>query len=93
VSHCYIGESPDDRSNNSLAMSPHIISSRVSSRAIRACSSTLAVYAELFPAAVPFRDLFEHITDEVLGGTETSSTSTMDVTEQILIGNYDHLAP
>lgn len=78
-------------------MSPHIISSRVSSRAIRACSSTLAVYAELFPAAVPFRDLFEHITDEVLGGlSETSSgiaKSTMDITEQILVGNYDHLAP
>lgn len=77
-------------------MSPHILAPRVTSRAIRACSSTLAVYAELFPAAVPFRDIFEHVADEVLGGISEPSArpakSIIDITEQIMVGNYDHLA-
>ncbi|WWD22064.1 hypothetical protein CI109_106552 [Kwoniella shandongensis] len=89
-----------------LSVLPTVISSRVSSRAIRACSSTLAVYAQLFPSAIPFRELFEHMADEVLGGGGASTDPIQIVTNagnagsggkvaairEMLVGNYDQLA-
>ncbi|KAK8846752.1 hypothetical protein IAR55_005839 [Kwoniella newhampshirensis] len=81
-----------------LSVLPTVISSRVSSRAIRACSSTLAVYAQLFPSAVPFRELFEHMADEVLGVSVDqplqggNGSSKVSAIGEMLVGNYEHLA-
>ncbi|WVQ84014.1 hypothetical protein IAT38_006159 [Cryptococcus sp. DSM 104549] len=82
-----------------LSVLPTVVSSRVSSRAIRACSSTLAVYAQLFPAAVPFRELFEFMADEVLGTGMDSGVASgageggkAQAIGEMLVGNYDRLA-
>jgi hypothetical protein len=73
-----------------LSVVPNVVSSRVSSRAIRACSSTLAIYAQQFPAAVPFRELFEHMADEVLN--ESQCEATTSAIGQLLMGNYDKIS-
>ncbi|ORY26900.1 fungal-specific transcription factor domain-domain-containing protein [Naematelia encephala] len=75
-----------------LSVLPSVIPHRTSSRALRACSSTLAIYAQLFPAAVPFRELFEHMTDEVMGDYGPGASSTTSAIADMLVGNFDGLS-
>ncbi|WWC60689.1 uncharacterized protein I303_103265 [Kwoniella dejecticola CBS 10117] len=66
-----------------LYISPAVISQRVSSRAIRACSGTLAVYSQLFDQARPFYDIFEFMADEILSGGPEQGESQRRVIEVI----------
>ncbi|OCF56469.1 hypothetical protein L486_06413 [Kwoniella mangroviensis CBS 10435] len=78
-----------------LYISPSVISRKTSSRAIRACSGTLAVYSQLFHEARPFAEVFEHMADEIL--TEASSntqslTNVINTITSMFQGNFVPLA-
>ncbi|KAK4687077.1 hypothetical protein P7C73_g3034, partial [Tremellales sp. Uapishka_1] len=70
-----------------LCVSPAAIAQRVSARAIRACSTTLAVLAQLFSEAVPFYDLFEYMADEVLTGGYAGGMTQTTAIRHFLEGN------
>ena len=70
---------------NSLAIQPNVITQRLSGKALRMCSSTLAVYTQTFPAASPFSDQFESLVDEVLTGDPSAVIPAM---QQMLQFNY-----
>jgi hypothetical protein len=53
-----------------LLTHPRVIPMRESTRAIRACSTALFVYAQHFKAAEPFRDAFEDMANACLDACE-----------------------
>jgi hypothetical protein len=74
--------------DQSLAISPTVIPSRLSSRAIRACSSNLAVFSQVFAEATPFYRLFEHLADEITSSHNSDSSSPEELAIcQLLEGN------
>ncbi|ORY25361.1 fungal-specific transcription factor domain-domain-containing protein [Naematelia encephala] len=58
-----------------LLTSPRVIPLRESSKAIRACSTSLFVYAQHFKAAEPFRDAFEDMANACLDACESAQES------------------
>ena len=60
--------------NSSLSLNPTVVPRRVSSRAVRACSTTLAVLAQHFPQGQKLSELFEHLADEILCGEGPDGT-------------------
>ncbi|WVW79351.1 hypothetical protein I302_101319 [Kwoniella bestiolae CBS 10118] len=78
-----------------LHISPTVISKKVSSRAIRACSSTLAVYSQLFNEARPFSEMFEYMADELLAEVTLRGESAdivIEVITSMFDGNFEPLA-
>lgn len=85
-----------------LSANPNAIPTRTSSRALRACSATLAIYAHLFPDAGPFAQLFEYFSDEVMDGDVGSlggvcgdgkgtGTPTAEIIKQAMLGEFSQL--
>lgn len=58
----------DVLTGSSLSLDPTVVPRRVSLRAVRACSTTLAVLAQHFPQGQKLSELFEHLADEILCG-------------------------
>nr|WVH01968.1 fungal-specific transcription factor domain [Naematelia aurantialba] len=83
-----------------LSLSPNVMSPQLSTRAVRACCTTLAVFAQLFPVAVPFYELFEYFADEILNEScsESQPSPCANAIKQLLRGHsgpltaiYDNL--
>ncbi|WWC68284.1 uncharacterized protein I206_102207 [Kwoniella pini CBS 10737] len=77
-----------------LYICPTVINSRVSARAIRACSGTLAVYSQLFDQARPFYDTFEYMADEILSGASEAESQrrVVQVIAAMVGGDFTPLA-
>jgi hypothetical protein len=53
-------------------------------------ASIVPRHPRLLPAAVPFRERFEHMADEVLN--ESQCEATTSAIGQLLMGNYDKIS-
>ena len=63
----------------SLWISPKVLGSSQSMRAIRACSTTLAIFGMTFVNAQIFHELFEYLSDQLLLHIEASQHSNEEV--------------